>query len=99
MSKYVFVYTQGTATDENRSTMEEWGKFFENLGAAVADIGHPVGAGSSVGAGGKTGPTRTGVTGYSVIEADSLELATKLAADCPMISDGGTVEVFETLAM
>jgi hypothetical protein len=99
MSSYLFVYTQGTATDENRSSLEQWGAFFESLGPAVADIGKPVGEGTAVGAGGATGPTRTGVTGYSVIEADSLELATKLAADCPMISDGGTVEVFEALPM
>jgi hypothetical protein len=36
------------------------------------------------------------VSGYSVIKADSLDAAVKLAKDCPVLLGGGTIEVAET---
>jgi hypothetical protein len=100
MSKFVFVYAGGTdVADEDRSSIEQWGAWFQSLGSAVADIGHPVGASTAVGANGATSASSTGVAGYSVIEADSLDIAAKLATECPIIADGGRVEVFETIAM
>ena len=39
------------------------------------------------------------VSGYTVISADSLELAAKHAQGCPILDAGGSVEVAETVAM
>lgn len=36
------------------------------------------------------------MTGYSVIKADSLDEAIRLAKGCPIIQDGGSLEVCET---
>jgi hypothetical protein len=36
------------------------------------------------------------LSGYSVVSADSLDAATKMAAGCPVLTDGGIVEVYET---
>jgi hypothetical protein len=37
--------------------------------------------------------------GYSIIEADSLEAAAAKAAGCPVISSGGSVEIYDALSM
>jgi hypothetical protein len=36
------------------------------------------------------------VTGYSIIEADSLDAAVELVKGCPILQSGGSVEVGET---
>ena len=38
----------------------------------------------------------SGLTGYSVFQADSLAAATELAKDCPVLQSGGAVDVYET---
>jgi hypothetical protein len=37
------------------------------------------------------------LTGYSIIEADSLSAAAKSAKGCPVLSGGGSIEVYEAL--
>ena len=36
------------------------------------------------------------MTGYSIVQADSLDAATDMARTCPIVTSGGTVEVYET---
>jgi hypothetical protein len=36
------------------------------------------------------------VSGYSIVEAPSLEAATKMAKGCPILRSGGQVAVYET---
>jgi hypothetical protein len=61
----------------------------------VVDGGNPFGASASVGG----GEAASGLTGYSILEADSLEAATDLAAGCPVLSSGGSVDVYEAIPM
>jgi len=42
------------------------------------------------------GPIGQRATGYSIIEAQSLDAATKLARGCPVIKGGAQVAVYET---
>jgi hypothetical protein len=37
------------------------------------------------------------VSGYSLIKADDLDSAVKLARGCPVLADGGSIEVAETV--
>jgi hypothetical protein len=37
------------------------------------------------------------LTGYSILDADSLSAATELAKGCPVLANGGSVEVYETI--
>ena len=39
------------------------------------------------------------VTGYSIIEADSLDAATAAAQGCPQLKTGGAVAVYETFVI
>ena len=77
--------------------MQAWMSWFGGLGAAVVDGGNPIGMTTMVGSGG-TASVGAGdpVTGYSVIEADSMDAAVEIAKGCPHLQAGGTVEVGET---
>ena len=102
MGKYVFAYTGGSMAETpeaQEAAMQAWGAWFGTLGSAVTEIGNPFGPSTAVTGNGKTGATKSGLSGYSVIEADSLELAAKLANGCPVIDCGGAVEVFEAIPM
>jgi len=102
MAKFVYVYTGGqmAATPEAQErAMEAWGAWFGSLGSSVLDGGNPFGPSTAVQSDGSTGKASAGLTGYSILEADSLELAAKLAGGCPVLGSGGTVEVYEALPM
>jgi hypothetical protein len=104
MGKYVFAYSGGNgmaATQEERDAqMAKWGQWFGALGEAVVDGGAPTGPAKTVGAGGSVsdGGSR-GLTGYSVITADSLDSAVEAAKGCPVLENGGSVDVYEALQM
>jgi hypothetical protein len=96
MGKYVLVYQGGAMAETEaaqQAAMAAWGAWFGSLGAAVLDGGAPFGASAAVGG----GASRSGLTGYSILEAPSLEAAVKLGEGCPIRADGGTVEVYEAL--
>ena len=100
MANYLLVYKGGgMAADEaaQQKAMAAWGAWFGQLGQAVVDGGNPCGASASVGANGAVSQNApSGLTGYSILRADSLQAATAMAQGCPVLSDGGSVEVYET---
>ncbi len=99
MAKYLLAYKGGgmATTDEAReAAMAAWGAWFGELGPAIVDAGNPFGPSASVGANGANGAAGSGLTGYSVIEASSLDDATSKTGGCPVIADGGSVDVYET---
>jgi hypothetical protein len=100
MANYLLAYTGGSMAQtetEREAAMAAWGGFFQKLGAAVVEVGNPVGASASVTAAGTNGPAASGLSGYSVISAESLDAATALVAECPVLSSGGKVDVYETI--
>jgi hypothetical protein len=102
MGNYVFAYTGGSMAETpeaQEASLQAWGQWFGTLGDAVVEGGAPFGPSTAVRAGGSTGATVAGLSGYSVIQADSLELAAKLAGGCPILDNGGAVEVYETIPM
>ena len=102
MGKFVFAYTGGGAPAseaEGAKVMEAWMGWFGQLGAAVVDGGNPFGASTAVRADGSSGAAAAGLTGYSVVSADSLATAAALAKGCPILAAGGTVEVYEAMDM
>jgi hypothetical protein len=99
MGKYVLVYKGGSipqSEEEQQRVMAAWTAWFGTLGDAVVDIGTPFGASSAV-----NGGSTSGLTGYSIISADSLDDAVAKAKGCPIFEggSGGGVEVYETIQM
>ena len=102
MSKYVLAYKGGKMAETpeaQEAAMQKWGAWFGTLGSAVIDGGNPFGPSTAVKAGGATAAATAALTGYSIIEADTIELAAKLVDGCPVLESGGTVEVYEALPM
>jgi hypothetical protein len=100
MANYVLIYTGGSMPDteaEQAAVMAAWGTWFGGLGDAVVDGGNPFGPAATIA---NDGSVRDGgasrLTGYSILRADSLGAATALAKDCPVLSGGGAIEVYET---
>lgn len=101
MAKYVYVYAGGQMAETpeaQEQAMQSWGAWFGTLGGAVTDMGNPFGASVTVKAGGAEGGPG-GAGGYSIVEADSLTDAAAKAKGCPVLDGGGTVEVYEAIAM
>jgi hypothetical protein len=99
MAKYVLAYKGGAMaqTDaEREAAMATWGSWFGSLGQAVVDAGNPFGASTSLSANGSAGNSGS-LTGYSILTADDLAAAAELAKGCPVLANGGSVEVYETI--
>jgi hypothetical protein len=104
MAKYLFVYHGGshpTNPQEVQEIMNAWGAWFGGLGAAVIDGGNPVGKsytvrvdGSLVDNGGANP-----ASGYSLIEASSIEDAHAKARGCPLLRAGGSIEIAPAMDM
>ena len=102
MAKYVLVYSGGStgATPaEQQATLQAWGNWLGKLGQAVVDAGNPFSDKTkSLSADGKVKDGAVGqrASGYSILEAGSIDAATELAKGCPVLSSGGQVTVYET---
>jgi hypothetical protein len=99
MEKYVLVYRGGSTPEgeaEGQKVMEAWMAWFGALGEAVVDGGSPFGPSSTVKDDGSvTVGGASALTGYSIIAAGNLSEAQDKAKGCPVLSGGGTVEVYE----
>jgi hypothetical protein len=104
MANYIFAYSGGNGVAADQATrdaqMAKWVQWFGQLGSAVVDGGAPTGTAKTVGTGGSVsdGGSR-GLTGYSVVSADSLDSAVELAKGCPVLETGGAVDVYEAIAI
>ncbi|MHB8588751.1 MAG: hypothetical protein ACYDA0_07860 [Candidatus Dormibacteraceae bacterium] len=100
--KYLLVYYGGGTVETPAAqarVMKQWGTWFAKLGPAVVDGGHPFsGAVNKIKADGTIGkgPIGQRATGYSILEAASLNKATKMAKACPIVKSGGQIAVYET---
>ena len=103
MSKFLLVYQGGSgmpaSEEEQAKAMAAWGGWFaQQLGDAVIDGGNPTGASVTVKSGGSSqGGGANPTTGYSLIEASSIDDATEKAKGCPILAAGGSVEVCEMI--
>jgi len=101
MSKFVLAYrggAMGASPEEQQKAMDAWMGWFGSLGTAVVDAGNPFGPGSTVASDGSVSEGGTSkLTGYSIIDADSLSAAADKAKGCPVLSSGGSIEVYEAM--
>ena len=103
MAKFVLAYRGGSMAETEaaqQAVMEQWMNWFGTLGAAVVDGGHPFGASKTIAS---DGAARDGgaaaLSGYSIIDAANIDEAATLAKGCPVLAGGGTVEVYEAMAI
>ncbi len=103
MTKYMLLYSGGSMPEseaEQKTVMKAWDEWLGKLGKAVADAGNPfTPKAKTIATNGAVseGAVGTMATGYSIIEADSLDGATKLAKGCPVLQGGAKITVYEVL--
>jgi hypothetical protein len=93
MPNYLLAYRAPTDyTPGNPAVTAAWQTFFGGLGAHLVDIGAPIFTSSPLG---DCERATTVLAGYSVISADDLDHASKLAEACPALADRGGIEIGE----
>ncbi len=101
MSTYVLAYTGGSMAEteeEQKAVMAAWGSWLSGLGDALTDAGNPFAGSTTVASDGSVSEGgAAGLTGYSLITADSLHSATAAVKGCPVLTSGGAVEVYEVM--
>ncbi len=101
MKKYLLVVYGPSADNEQEraagmAMMAEW---YQSLGPALVDPGAPFTGAKTVSGSGVGSAVGPNATGYNVVQAASLEEATRLAEKCPLLAHGRQITVFETLPM
>jgi hypothetical protein len=107
MAKFLLIYTGGVrdtqpTPEESAAIIKDWTDWFDSLGENLVDAGNPTTpmakAIASDGAVSDGAPGEM-ATGYSIIQADSLDAATEAAKGCPQLKAGGQVIVYETFSV
>lgn len=104
MPKFMFAYHGGgmpETEEEGQKAMAAWGAWMQDCGAALVDGGNPVGMSSTLTVDGlANGGGANPLSGYSIVEADSLEAAAELGKGCPILEGGkGTIEIAPIMEM
>lgn len=102
MAKFLLLYSGGGMPEteaETAAVMKAWEAWYTALGDAVVDPGNPfTPVAKSIASDGsvKNGPAETMASGYTIIQAESLDKAAELAQSCPVLQGGAAISVFET---
>lgn len=110
MKKYMVLYQFPVAAgdqvaevsaEQAEGSMADWMKWQEELGDALVDFGTPLGAGKHLMFGAASESNMT-ISGYSIVQANSLDEAVELLKDHPHFmptGSGRSIEVLEFAPM
>ena len=102
MNKYIIVYLGGeqpSSPDEAQQHMEKYREWLKSLGDSVVSALNPLKDTHVVSANGATNGSSTAMSGFTVIEANSLKAVLEMTKTCPFLEIGGTLEVSELMQM
>lgn len=86
--------------DEGKAHFEKYSAWLSELGDALVSPANPVTKSHTISPDGRV-EEGSGVqmSGFSILEADSIDAAVKMATGCPFLEVGGTLEVSELAPM
>jgi hypothetical protein len=101
VTDYLLLYSGGNmpeTEEEQTKVMQAWNDWFGRLGGALKDGGNPfTPAAKTIASDGSVSDgAGAAASGYSVIQAGSLDEAAALAKDCPVTMGGASITVYET---
>ncbi|MEZ5778959.1 MAG: YciI family protein [Paracoccaceae bacterium] len=103
MPNFVFAYHGGKmpeTPEEGAKEMAKWEAWMGKHSAAFVDQGAPVGKSSTVSAAGVADNGGANpISGVSTVKADTLAAALEIAKGCPIVANGGSVEVAQVMEM
>ena len=103
MAQYIMTYLGGdqpSSPEEGKQHFAKYKEWLVSLGDSAVSPANPFKDTRTVNSNGTvtTGGT-TSMSGYTVIEADSMEAALEIAKACPFLDIGGSLEVSELMQM
>jgi hypothetical protein len=103
MPQYMITYLGGdqpSSPEEGKKHMAEYRDWLSSLGDSAVSPANPIKDTSTVSSDGSvtTGGT-TSMSGFTIIESDSMDAALSIAKGCPFLDIGGSLEVSELMQM
>lgn len=103
MAQYMITYLGGdhpTTPEEGQKHFAKYQEWLGGLGDKVVSPANPLKGTTLVKPDGSTSEgSQTGMSGYTIIEAASLEEALEVSKACPFLEINGTLEVSELVQM
>ena len=104
MPKFMFAYHGGgmpETPEEGAKAMAAWQAWYGEIGGKLADGGAPVGQSQTVKSDGSVvnDGGANPLSGYTIVETATAEEACDLAKGCPILEQGGSVEVAPIVEM
>ena len=102
MPDYIIAYHDSGKRPESKEAgarqMEQWKVWVGGLGDAIVNPGTPLANSKTVSTGGVADTGLNGLTGFSIVKADTMDAAIEMAKACPYL-EMGTLEVAEVRQM
>ncbi|MDJ0906692.1 MAG: YciI family protein [Woeseiaceae bacterium] len=101
MPRYVLAYHGGDkpkSPEEGAKNMAEWQAWLGSLGEAVINPGTPLSGTRTVSSDGVE-PSSSTMSGFTVVEADSIDAAVEMAQSSPFLKTNGTIDVSEVMEL
>ena len=103
MTKFVIVYFGGERPATQEEGQKHMGKYMQwlgSLGERAVSPANPLKNTHTISPNGESQEiSATGMSGYTIIETETIEEAIELAKGCPFLQIGGTIEVSELIRM
>ncbi len=103
MTQYIITYLGGnhpSTPEEGQQHFAKYKEWLSSLGDSVVSPANPFKNTSTVNPDGiVTAGSSTSMSGYTIIETDSMESALEMAKTCPFLDIGGSLEVSELIQM
>lgn len=103
MKQFMMTYFGGdtpTTKEEGAKHFQQYQEWLGELGEAVVSAMNPLKDGHTLAPDGAlTQGSQAGMSGYTVLQAESIEQALDMARSCPFLAINGTLEVAELVKM
>ena len=103
MTQYMIVYLGGeppATAEEGKAHFEKYKQWLASLGDAAVSPANPLQNTVSVHPDRSiTRESITGMSGYTLVKAESMEAALEMAKSCPFLDIGGDLEVSQLMEM
>ena len=103
MTQYIITYLGGnqpSTPEEGQQHFAKYKEWLSSLGESVVSPANPFKNTNTINSDGTviSGST-TSMSGYTIIETDSIDSALEMAKACPFLDIGGSLEVSELMQM
>lgn len=103
MSQYLIVYLGGdkpSSPEEGKKNFEKYMGWLSSLGSSAVSPANPLKNTNTINPDGTiTAASKTSMSGFTIIEAESMDEALSVAKACPFLEVNGSLEVSELVQM